>query len=175
MALGIGPGLDGRGAPGSDESRCGGGGVAGARGITLGDAAMFDGGDSGSVAGNGAVAGNGGADVTVPDGSGSGDAGGTQADGCEPRSGGGGGPERRVWGPLLPGKMPRAEGGEGMRDVSPAPPAGRGTTLTGRGGTLTGPGAWGCFAASLGPAPALGSFSSPIIEHLAAELSRRAP
>ena len=118
--------------------------MAGARGITPGEATTLDCTDAGAVDGTGDVVGygdvlgNGAADVTVPDGSGAGvNAGASGGGGL--RSGGGGGPERRVCGPL--GRMPRADGGGGIRDVGAALPAGRGTMLTGLGGTLTGPGA----------------------------------
>jgi hypothetical protein len=59
-----------------------------------------------------------------------------------------------------PGKMPREEGGGGIRDVGTPVPIGRGTTLTGRGTTLTGPA--GTEAAGSDGEAALGSFSSPI-------------
>ena len=75
----------------------------------------------------------------------------------------------------VPGRMPRDEGGSGMRETGGGwPPLGRGTTLTGRGGTLTGAGGategvTGCAAAashesSSGSSLAgtWGSFSSPI-------------
>lgn len=62
-----------------------------------------------------------------------------------------------------PGRMPRDEGGGGIREVGAEPlPAGRGTMLTGRGATVTGAG--GATEASGSNADvALASFSSPIV------------
>ena len=77
-------------------------------------------------------------------------------------------------GPEPPGKIPRAEGGGGIREVGAPAEAGRGTTLTGRGGTLTGAGtaaaAAGCAASEA--VVALGSLSSPI-ENLAVQAAPR--
>lgn len=144
MALTAGGSVSGRAKPGEDEYLCGGGGgVAGARGTTLGDAATDEVGASGA------------AEVTTPEGV----AGGM-------RSGAGGGAERMPPGIPAPGTTPREDGGGGMREVGAAPPIGLGTTLTGRGGTLT-PAPTGktgeAAAAWSGVAfGALGSFSSPI-------------
>lgn len=110
----------------------GGGGVAGARGNTLGDAAIAPGAlDTAELAADDA---------------------GTELAGC--RTGGGGGDERKA-----PGNPPRAEGGGGIRELSAPLPDGRGTTLTGRGATLAGGAA---EVATSSEATALGSLSSPI-------------
>jgi hypothetical protein len=83
------------------------------------------------------------------------------------RSGGGGGEVRGALGTNMPGVMPRDEGGGGIREVGPAAPAGRGTTLTGRGTMLAGAGgATEMFGSDA--AVVLGSLSSPI------EISRKA-
>ena len=148
--------------------------------MTLGDATTDDAGASGAadVTGPDGSGGSGGADVTSasdvtgPDGAtGAGDVG----TGCRSGGGGGGGGgDRSGPGARLPGKMPRDDGGGGMRDVGGALPNGRGTTLTGRGTTLgaiaVGPlggdatTAEGAVSEAL---EALGSFWSPI-ENLAA-------
>lgn len=150
VALLIGGCVVTRAKPGDDELRCGGGGgVAGARGTTLGDAATArTGAGSALVLGTGAGAGSGG--------------------GC--RRGGGGGAERKAPGAAagategargvaVSGGIPREDGAGGMRE-GPAPLDGRGGMLTGRGGMLTGAGRGAAGGASEAEV-ALRSFSSP--------------
>ena len=175
VALPPGGCVSGREKLGGAEYRCGGGGgVAGARGMTLGDAATDAAGASGAadVTGPDGSGGRGGADVTTPDGAAGAGDGGTAGVGL--RSGGGGG-ERSGPGGTLPGKMPRDDGGGGMRDVGTALPNGRGTTLTGRGTAVAplGSGATTPEAAVSEALEALGSLSSPI-ENLAAYLAHHA-
>jgi hypothetical protein len=86
------------------------------------------------------------------------------------RCGGGGGAERPA--PLEPGRMPRDDGGGGMRDVGVTLPKGLGTTPTGRGVTRPEAGGTDEGVASAGLVVALESFSSPI-EPLAAQPGHR--
>ncbi len=163
MALPPGGCVSGREKPGGAECRCGGGGgVAAARGMTLGDATTDDADPSGGaeVTSSDGAGASGVADVTGPDAAtGAGAA-------ARLRCGGGGGVERSAPGVALPGKTPRDDGGGGIRDVGTALPNGRGTTLTGR-GTMLGGAAGAAEGAVSEAAETLGSLSSPI-ENLAA-------
>jgi len=85
---------------------------------------------------------------------------------------GGGGGERSDPGAGAPGRMPRDEGGGGMREVGAALPNGRGGKLTGLGTTLTGA-TGGADVTTSEAVEALGSFSSPI-EGLTAQARRTA-
>lgn len=148
VALCVGGCVKGRLKLGGTEGRCGGGGgVAGTRGTTLGDAATVS-----------AV----GATLDVG-------RGGSAEDG---RGGGGGGAERKAPG-FTEGDTPREDGGGGIRADGAVPVMGRGTTLTGRGTTLAGA---GDTPASAGGVGARGSFSSPIrVIEVAGALHRATP
>jgi hypothetical protein len=137
----------GRGNPGDDDCRCGGGGgVAGARGTTLGDAATDAKGAAGAEGGLRCGTG-GGTGLRTP---------GATVPGVMPRDDGGGG---------------MRDGDSGV-----VPPTGRGGMLTGLGTTLMGADGIAGDAVSEA-AWALGSFSSPIqsLASRGASSPRRAP